>query len=1183
MTDTPPWMMDAGEFCAYMQELKVTFHGQANWIGIALRHLLLHSPLEVTRSCARQWNLFSTCSPTTSEPGHNDVFPLPLRLSEEDLRWDDAAKSPAMLAAAGRASVHRAWLHCMVLVLNSWAAAPQSTNRRACDQTFPDTLRHADFNVAQATALAHLSEMAMHFLEAWDQGVVKARDWDELLTRRLDSYAGMVTTRAHDVTCEQVIASLPPEGLAGRVNAVELTEGTLREILLDPERLVLPRSQWPRRFRRAKIRAPAAEWPKLAAELVRRGILRVLEPHEAVHDSEGNRLGAGLFGVPKGQTINLSDGTLAEVLRLIVNLVPANEVMEVLPGDIHTLPYVGQWASINLDDDMVLWSAEDLRCGFYLFGLPHSWAKWFALDLPVPGWAVNRPDLPEAYLGVIVVPMGWSSGTGLVQHLFRRIALRESALPPQLELRKDQPLPCYPDFLVREWWQIYIDNYDEARCYQKSEDMLRDQNELSCWALCLRENGEPLGVLFTNESDKNKRQATATKTLGAEASSLGRARPTVQRMTDFMGLAFATLSTPRPRLKHLEITGGVGVSLVPFRRQLMGCYGRLWQVLGGEESDDGPNRSCLAGNDFVQAMALLPLCAIKLNRPVDEVATASDASEWAGAVTASTGLTPEGHQRLHTAEMRRATGPCDGLTVVDWFSGIGGLRRALEVLGVQPCTYLTSEIDENAARVVRHQYPECIELGDITQVSKDSLEEAMKHRPHTTHLLSFGGSPCQDASGANFLRLGLAGSRSSLWETMEKLEVDVLPQVFPVARFARGMENVASMSLQDVAKVSEVRGHFPYKVCASEFVPARRPRLFWLSWEIPASGPLAIVPHQFWNRVRWDRWRATAYNFLPPRGRVGAGFTAFPTFMRPTPRRQPPSHPNGLKYCTDSAVQAWQEDSYRYAPYQYMPQNLVSLDSGKSWILPPIELKEKLYNYRPDHTMVAIARRNRQKVTASEAKDVRHGLIGNSLDVNSMVSLLLPLLQSWGFTSPHAQLVDFLPQSSQDAKPDAAKLLVRAYASYSAHRGGELRLEAGPVAVQGRPPFQGINAEQWSWQTVVQASWKLPGEHINSLEARAYVLALKWRSRSSQRHGSTFLHLTDSQVCLGSFLRHRSPAYTQNFLCLRAAALELAADFHPVLGWVRSHRNPADKPSRSRWLNLNPRQSKNDRDGGAMA
>ena len=117
----------------------------------------------------------------------------------------------------------------------------------------------------------------------------------------------------------------------------------------------------------------------------------------------------------------------------------------------------------------------------------------------------------------------------------------------------------------------------------------------------------------------------------------------------------------------------------------------------------------------------------------------------------------------------------------------------------------------------------------------------------------------------------------------------------------------------------------------------------------------------------------------------------------------------------------------------------------------------------------------------------------------------------------------------------------------------------------------------------MQASWKLPGEHINSLEARAYVLALKWRSRSSQRHGTTFLHLTDSQVCLGSFLRHRSPAYTQNFLCLRAAALELAADFHPVLGWVRSHRNPADKPSRSRWLNLNPRQSKNDKDGGAMA
>ena len=78
------------------------------------------------------------------------------------------------------------------------------------------------------------------------------------------------------------------------------------------------------------------------------------------------------------------------------------------------------------------------------------------------------------------------------------------------------------------------------------------------------------------------------------------------------------------------------MSLVPFRKQLMGCYGHLWQVLGGEEHDDSMPRATLAGNDFLQALALLPLCAMRLDRAMDETVSASDASEWAGSVTIST-------------------------------------------------------------------------------------------------------------------------------------------------------------------------------------------------------------------------------------------------------------------------------------------------------------------------------------------------------------------------------------------------------------------------------------------------------------------------------------------------------------------------------------------------------------------
>ena len=111
----------------------------------------------------------------------------------------------------------------------------------------------------------------------------------------------------------------------------------------------------------------------------------------------------------------MENGDLAEVLRLIINLVPANEIMKILRGSIDTLPFVGQWNNVCLDGDMVVWSAENLKCGFYLFGLPPAWAKWFALEDPVPGHLVGRPELDQAFCGVMVVPMGWASGTGLVQ------------------------------------------------------------------------------------------------------------------------------------------------------------------------------------------------------------------------------------------------------------------------------------------------------------------------------------------------------------------------------------------------------------------------------------------------------------------------------------------------------------------------------------------------------------------------------------------------------------------------------------------------------------------------------------------------------------------------------------------------------------------------------------------------
>ena len=82
----------------YMKKLSDHFGTTSLWLPVAVRHLLLRAPVDVRKSCIKQWLILSATSPLlTEEKAHNDVFPLELSLSEEDLQWDDVAADPAQL------------------------------------------------------------------------------------------------------------------------------------------------------------------------------------------------------------------------------------------------------------------------------------------------------------------------------------------------------------------------------------------------------------------------------------------------------------------------------------------------------------------------------------------------------------------------------------------------------------------------------------------------------------------------------------------------------------------------------------------------------------------------------------------------------------------------------------------------------------------------------------------------------------------------------------------------------------------------------------------------------------------------------------------------------------------------------------------------------------------------------
>jgi hypothetical protein len=132
----------------------------------------------------------------------------------------------------------------------------------------------------------------------------------------------------------------------------------------------------------------------------------------------------------------------------------------------------------------------------------------------------------------------------------------------------------------------------------------------------------------------------------------------------------------------------------------------------------------------------------------------------------------------------------------------------------------------------------------------------------------------------------------------------------------------------------------------------------------------------------------------------------------------------------------------------------------------------------------------------------------------------------------------------------------------STHRGGELRASLETGSSLKRWPLAAVDSSLWDW--TVALSFAQNNQHINLLEMRASLAALKWRIRTFPESHAIFFHLVDSLVNLAAIAKGRSSSRLLNGILRRYNALLLAANLHPLCGYLRSADNPADAPSR--WL-----------------
>ena len=161
------------------------------------------------------------------------------------------------------------------------------------------------------------------------------------------------------------------------------------------------------------------------------------------------------------------------------------------------------------------------------------------------------------------------------------------------------------------------------------------------------------------------------------------------------------------------------------------------------------------------------------------------------------------------------------MKVLSLFDGISCGQIALERAGIKVDNYYASEIKKHAIKVTMDNYPNTIQLGDVTKIKYENgvlYTENGNFNVGKIDLL-IGGSPCQDFSNANRNVTGLDGKKSSLFYEYLRLLKEINPTYFL-------LENV-KMKKEHEEMINEMMGVEPILIDSKLICGALRKRNYW--------------------------------------------------------------------------------------------------------------------------------------------------------------------------------------------------------------------------------------------------------------------------------------------------------------------------------------------------------------------
>ena len=446
------------------------------------------------------------------------------------------------------------------------------------------------------------------------------------------------------------------------------------------------------------------------------------------------------------------------------------------------------------------------------------------------------------------------------------------------------------------------------------------------------------------------------------------------------------------------------------------------------------------------------------------------------------------------------------------------------------------------------------------------------------------GPPCQGVSKLNAGRMGAVDDDRSCLHVHVKPIVSMVQEAFPWCRVHFLQESVATMDEQDRVVYTRQADVIPCRICASQISPCRRDRLYWFDWTLEHEAGVYLYPPQSgdpkgFGQLKFDslpEW----VGVLEPGWNMHSQATHLTTFTTSQPSTQPRSQPAGIHKCDEETLNRWRSDRFRFPPYQYKPQHLVWRPKGGGRV-PSIAERERALGFPIGYT-AHTGPKEQIKSQPQQHEDKRLSLLGNTWSVAVVAFLMLQLLRPLKLCLLVSlrEVLETLygdkpvfsesllswhglgsPKVSHDS--EMPRRLVRKLMTLLSGKGSDIMLQLGGEPRQHQRFRNSIPAHLWQWKDI--CSWGWPSEendHINRYELRAIYTALRWRVLRKKECQIRFIHLTDSMVCLHVVSRGRSSSHKLQSLLYRISALLLATGMHPLLAYVSSSTNPADRPSR---------------------